>query len=324
MRVGSFSSWQLGWWLLLTPVACSNILGISSYEIDPRLDPSSTGPGGAAPLEDGGAPTTDQSAGAGDSSASGAGTVGGSASEGAAGAGAGTGGVAGEPPVASGCQSDDECDDTIDCTVDSCLAGGECEHLPSPSLCDSANCEVCTLGIGCVAGPQTQVQLLTDPRFDDSTSGWKQDGGTLIIQDARAISSPNLVQLGPVAPDATETGYGDVYQTVKIPPGTAALSLTLNFRFTRGLRTPSNDEEYVVAALYQRNATSPTVEFHQFLGTDAAQPTWKQVTYKASPAQVARLLDKDLTFDLVARSFDGEYLFDDLKLDATVCQSGTQ
>jgi hypothetical protein len=104
-----------------------------------------------------------------------------------------------------------------------------------------------------------------------------------------------------------------------MPPGIAALSLTLNYRFTPGSREPP-EEEYAVAALYERNASMPFTEFHQFMGTDAAQATWKQVTYKASQAQVARMVGKDFTFDLVAHSFDGAYLFDNLQLDATVCQ----
>jgi hypothetical protein len=297
-------------WLLWGVSACSNILGISGYEIDPSLDQPS---GGSGVILSGGAPT--------EAGASGAGEGGAPAGDGgAAAAGASpAAGAAGEPPVVNGCQSDDECDDTIDCTQDSCLPDGTCEHLADSDRCDASNCESCLLGIGCVAGPKHLQQLLGDPQFDSGGNHWKEDGGPLILSDSRALSSPNLVQFGPAAPDATETLYGDVYQSLRIPAGTAALSLTLNYRFAPSDREPP-DDEYAVAALYLHNATTPFTQFHSFPGTDPAQPTWKQVTYKAPPDDVARMVGKDFTFDLVAHAFGGEYWFDDLQLDATICE----
>jgi hypothetical protein len=156
-------------WLLLSACACSNIIGISSYEIEPALDPANGGSDAGSVSGEAGNPA-ESLAGAG-----GAGEGGGPSASGAVAAAAG---AAGEPPVVSGCQSDAECDDTIDCTVDTCLPSGECEQLPDTQLCDAGNCETCTAGIGCVAGPQEKKQLLMDPKFDAATSAWKQDGGT--------------------------------------------------------------------------------------------------------------------------------------------------
>ncbi len=228
-------------------------------------------------------------------------------------------GAAGTPPAISGCQSDRECDDTIVCTIDRCAPDGQCQHEPATARCDAGNCETCMAGIGCVAGPKQVKQFLLDPNFDAPASAWKQDGGTLIVESPLALSCPNLVQLGPAAPDATKALYGDVYQAITMPKGIAALSLTLDYRFSPGAReTP--EEEYAVAALYERSAVSPFTEFHQFMGTDPAQPTWKRVTYDAPQTEVARMGGRDFTFDLVAHSFDGVYLFDNLQLDATFCQ----
>lgn len=297
-------------WLLLSACACSNIIGISSYEIDPRLDPANGGSDAGSSGEAG------DRTGNGLAGVGGAGDGGSSVGSGAIG---GAAGAAGEPAVASGCRNDAECDDTIECTVDTCLPSGECEQLPDTQSCDAGNCEICTAGIGCVAGPQEKKQLLMDPKFDAMTSAWKQTGGPSIVESSLALSSPNLVQLGPAAADATEALYSDVFQAIKVPPGIAALSLTLNYRFTPGARKPP-EGEYAVAALYERSADTPFTEFHQFIGTDAAQPTWKQVTYRAPRSQVARMAGKDFTFDLVAHSFDGVYLFDNVQLDATVCQ----
>jgi hypothetical protein len=294
---------------------CSNIIGISGYEIDPALDPKSPDVrGGSANAA--GQPNDVSEAGA--SGAPEGGTSG-------SGGGGGTGAVSSEAGAAGetaaeprDCESADDCDDTIDCTDDSCSDAGECEHVPNTERCDPSNCETCRAGIGCVAGPKQVTQLLKDPKFDESTSGWTQDGSNLIVSSALAISSPSLVQLGPAAADASEPLYSDVYQRVTIPAGTVALSLTFNFRFTPGQKTPK--DEFAVLALYEPRSVNPFVAFYEFSGKDPSQPTWKQVTYKAPRAKVSRMLGKDFTFDLVAESFDGVYSFDNLQLDATICR----
>ncbi|MFQ5490569.1 MAG: right-handed parallel beta-helix repeat-containing protein, partial [Phycisphaerae bacterium] len=52
------------------------------------------------------------------------------------------------------CQSDGDCDDHIDCTLDACV-GGDCLHTPNDGVCgDSLFCtgvEVCDAQIGCVS-----------------------------------------------------------------------------------------------------------------------------------------------------------------------------
>lgn len=316
MRAGSFRRWSLPW-SLAGVAACSNIIGISSYEIDPSLDPPDAPPGGerGEPGDGGRA-----NAGEGGTRSAGEGGAGGTSLGGTGAVGAAAG-AAGEPPVVHGCQSDLACDDTIDCTLDACLPSGECEHTSSTERCDPSNCEVCTAGIGCVAGPMRTVQLLADPQFDAGTSDWEQDGVALLGKDTRALSSPNLLQLGPAPPGSTETEYADVFQAVTIPKGIAALALTLSYRFTPGARQPSPpDDEYAVVALYQRNALTPFTEFHEFDGTAPAQATWKRATYKAPYAEVSRMVGKSFTFDLVAHALDGVFLFDDLQLDATVCE----
>lgn len=314
MRRASFSRWSTAWPLSLVVGACSNLIGLSGYEIDPRLD-AARGGTSASGSSSGGTSGSDV---AGEAGAGGA-------VEGGAGSGGreplgGEAGSAGEPPVGLGCQNDAACDDTIDCTVDSCLPSGECEHSADSERCDAANCETCTLGIGCVAGPKQVVQLLGDPKFDEAVSGWTQDsdGGPRILPSALSLSSPNVLQLGPAADDATDLEYSDIYQTLRVPAGSVALTLSLSYQFARGVLAPQ--DEYAVIAVYRRNATDPFAEFHQFKGSAADQATWKQVTYSAPFEEVQSMVGKDLTFDLVAHSADGVYLFDNLQLDATLCQ----
>ena len=48
------------------------------------------------------------------------------------------------------CRSATDCDDGIDCTVDTCAAGNYCEHQPMNALCEDG--ESCVLRRGCIAG----------------------------------------------------------------------------------------------------------------------------------------------------------------------------
>ena len=320
-------------WLLLGAGACSNLIGVSGYKIDPSLDDDAGGSagtshGGTSSTTDGGDPPVG-GGGSGDTTAAGepnggSDPGGGSATMAGAPPDGGSNGAAGEPPVLSGCQGAEDCDDTIDCTVDSCDAG-ECVHTADTTLCDASNCEACVAGVDCMAGAKSTSQLLLDPNFDDATSGWKiyvdpDDPATSahIETNPVALSSPKVARLGPAAADASEYLYGDLYQNVSMPPKLVAVSLTLSYRFTPGAK--NTDEEYVAAALYKKNAVDPFSLFHRFDGDSAAQTTWKSVTYKAPQDEVAGMVGKQFTFDLVAHSFDGVYLFDNVRLEATVCQ----
>lgn len=143
--------------------ACSTIIGVSDYEIDPSLgvvDKTSGGDdsGGKGPLVE---------AGAGGENTSGKGGVGGLGGVASTGGMADTGGMAGMggEPI-GGCQVAGDCDDTIDCTADTCSASHECVHTPKDTACDASSCETCQAGIGCVASAKKTMQLLADPSFD--------------------------------------------------------------------------------------------------------------------------------------------------------------
>ena len=51
--------------------------------------------------------------------------------------------INGDANVSSGCQSDNQCADEIDCTVDTCLPNGACQSMPDDKLCDDG--EVCDI-----------------------------------------------------------------------------------------------------------------------------------------------------------------------------------
>jgi hypothetical protein len=295
--------------------ACSNIIGVSSYEIDPALDePSGGGKGGSEP----------QGGTAGEGGDGTAGTdVGG---QGNAGTTNGEAGMGGEPAVPD-CNTAAQCDDEIDCTTDSCNAG-VCVHTPKDTLCDSAQCEVCTVGIGCVAGPKDVIQLLENPSFDLSTNDWDMSGDSGdIVTLVGAHSGTKAAQFGPAPADATEQGYADALQWVTIPEGTVALTLTGWYRASTettcrpGCEADKDTvEDYVVAALYENGGTRPFSQFHSFQASSSAAATFKTFSYSAPKADVKNMGGNEYSFDLVAVVWDSVYYFDTLQLNATVCQ----
>ncbi len=324
MRGGLPRSW-CGLAVVTLLGACSNIIGISSYEIDPALDDggggSITNSGGShagTHNVDGGDPNLPAGGdGTGGSSVGGKNT-GGSAVAGAPAAGeTGTGGE----PSPPGCQTAQDCDDTIDCTTDTCNAG-TCVHTPKNTLCDSSLCETCQVGIGCVAGSTTSMQMLLDPNFDAATGDWVEKSKTFgknIFTNAMAQSADKIAKFGPAGAAASgKQEYADLYQYVSMPPGIVGLSLTGYFKATPGTKAPADD--YVVAAFYAIGTTDPFTQFHSFEASAGAQATWKAFTYSAPKAEVALMGGNDYTFDLVAHVWDSVFQFDTLQLNATVCQ----
>lgn len=315
MLRGTLKSWS-GVALIAAVGACSNIIGLSEIDIDPGLDgsggKSTTGgksTAGDSVIPEGGMPDGGKSSG-GKSS-------GGAPEAGKSGGGDAGDGAGGEPP--SGCQRAADCDDEIDCTVDSCV-NGACSHTPDDSVCSGDNCETCRAGIGCVAGQKTTKQLLLDPGFDLSAGDWVDSSSDVpnIVAGADAPSSPNLVKIGPGEANATELQYSDVFQAITIPERTVALSLSLSYRFTPG--TKDKADEYVTAALYALDSVKPAKQFHSFDGDEPAQSTWRAVSYNATPSDLLELAGNDYTFDLVGYSWLATYWLDDVQLTATVCE----
>jgi hypothetical protein len=323
--------------------ACSNIIGISSYEIDPSLGNSSGGSHAGSKNMSGGEPSTPVGGDDSGGSTSTGGKPAGGSSSGSGGSGtvaAGEAGMssAGEPSTGE-CKTAADCDDTIDCTTDTCSAGA-CVHTPKNTLCDSTMCQTCKAGIGCVAGPKTIVQLLEDPGFDilPATGDWDESSsdGVNIVTNVAAQSPTKSAQFGPgpsVGTDLDNQQYSDVYQYLTIPVGTVAINLTGFYKLTAGANSPKDD--YLLTAFFQvecpdpdvdPNAdpdcslTKPFTEFHSFRGTTGATTTWKAFSYSAPKADVAKMGGVDYTFDLVAHVWDTEFQLDSLQMNATVCQ----
>lgn len=347
--------------------ACSNIIGISSYEIDPTLDDSGGGSSahagtrssggmstsGSKGMSDAGEPAiggdatggtkgtggskgnggsagTQSAAGTnnagGEGGAGGIGTTGGTAGKGGTAGTAGKGGTAGTGgSVVSGCTSNKDCDDTIDCTTDTCLADGKCGHAPKDTLCDASNCETCTVGIGCVAGPTKKEQLLLNPGFDDTVNvDWDDSGSdaaTNLYTNAMAQSGTKIAKFGPVGLNVNKHEYDDLLQTISLPDGVVDLTVTGYYKLTPTAKViPATEDDYIVLQLYDLNgAADPVVEFHSFYGDDPAQATWKSFTFSATKAEVSALVASDFTFDFVGHVFS-TYQFDTMTLTSTICQ----
>jgi len=328
MRGGKNKVWSTPW-LALALGACSNIIGISSYDIDPALDDAEAG----SPWQAGARSTDGGTAGDGEGGASGmtATAEGGDANPdpsaggsrgGTPSATGGDQGQAGEPPAPSGCRLTRDCDDEIDCTVDVCAADGSCKHEADDTVCDDTRCERCQLGIGCVSAGTTTVALLTDGDFEQTSSDWSQDSDREnIVTSASAHSGTKVAQFGPGPSEATATKqeYDDLYQYVSIPEGAIAVTLTGYYKLAPGLHAP--EENNVWAALYESGDTAYTALFFQLDGDQPSKGDWGvPFSYSVSENDLEEIAGKDFSFDLLGTIWDGTYWFDSLQLTASVCE----
>jgi hypothetical protein len=297
---------------------CSNIIGISDYKIDPDLDPQKTGDGGSG--DDGGssnqgasaAPNAGQAGEGGAPSSSGGGGQAGELVRG----GGGVGGVDAEPCMPA------DCDDAIDCTVDSCDEAGACQHTADTSLCDADDdeCVVCRVGIGCVASEMATEELLLDPNFDDPAGDWVEvihytDQSTIVTADESAESGGYSAWYLGVVDTTTRQSYLDLLQYVTIPPNTKQLRLSGMYQLWNGVTAP--DEDFVVAGLFE--GSTELLAFHEWSGEDLETDVWTAFDYVAPRARLQAVLGLEVTFDIYGYNWDSEFYFDTLSLEATVC-----
>jgi hypothetical protein len=332
MRGAKLKAWSTAW-LALALGACSSIIGISSYEIDPALDDAAAGStshagtsstdGGTAGDEAAGASGENSSTEGGDSNPdpSAGASPGGAPTVGGADAGGGAQSQGGESLVPSGCRVARDCDDDIDCTVDVCAADGSCTHEADDSVCDETRCERCQLGIGCVSAGTTTVALLTDGDFEQASSGWSQDSEREnIVTSASAHSGTKVAQFGPGPSDtaASKQEYDDLYQLVSIPERAIAVTLTGYYKLAAGRHAP--EENDVWAALYESDETYAAL-FFQLDGDLPEKTDWGvPFSYSLSEDELPQIAGRDFSFDLLATIWDGTYWFDSLQLTATVCE----
>jgi len=317
--------------------ACSNIIGISSYEVDPTLDDTGDAGGAQGGTETNGGVSSSGSKNGGGAGAPAAGegpgtggdSTGGTAN--AAGGEAGAGGDAGAPPI-TGCASAKDCDDTIDCTIDACDPQGNCTHTTDDTVCMplAGNCGTCTAGIGCVETPGTVKELLLDPNFDEKTGDWTEfkDGlPTSIVADATAQTPGTAVHFGPAPVNATVQGFIDLSQQITIPANAIALSVSGYYKLTPGKvggLTRDASDDYATLTLFSLDDGTGNftrfVDYHEWDGTDPKQIVWTAFTYTTSKAVLNKVRDIDVTLDLVTETWDTRFLFDSLSLKATVCE----
>jgi hypothetical protein len=293
--------------------ACSNIIGLSDYEVLPARAGSDTG-GTDAGADSGGSSNGGSNTGGTDT----AGGEGGSSTGGTS-----TGGSGGT----GGCKSSLDCNDTIACTKDACGPGGVCTHTPDDTKCDSTRCEVCSVGIGCVAGPTEETQLLTDPAFDLGSAEWDQTSdrfGKNIFADVAAQTPGNIAKFGPAAPNASAQEYADLLQFVTIPANVVGITLKGYYKLTpgtgTGMKVPKND--YVAIGFWDPASSDimPVEQFDALHGDSGAQASWKAFSYSMSAVEVQTLAGNEYTFDFVANTWGSIFSFDSLQLNATTCK----
>ena len=317
MRSGSVASGHVLTFAAGLLAACQSVIGISGYEIDETLD-------------EGTAATWGDSAGTANGGEGGGGQ---SPNSGEAGSGAAQGGVGtgGETLLTGGggqgggpeCAAAADCDDAIDCTLDSCSSAGSCLHEPDTSAClaNPGECLQCRVGIGCVATDPLTEELLLDPSFDEQTGDWVEYSDNYennIFAGAGAQSGTRFAKLGPAPAGATKQEYADLLQYVLIPQRASSLTLTGYYRVNPGATNPAGD--YAVAALYEPNAVDPSIQFRSWDGGAGAEPAWQSFRYSAPRSDLSELAGQELTFDLVAHTFGTVYEFDTLSLTATICE----
>lgn len=302
--------WCAGTLVVLT-AACQTLIGLDDYQIDGSLDQEATagGAGGAGTSANAGEPAGGEPAGGAPNAGQPA--IGGSGGDGSA----------GEPSLPE-CTRASDCDDTIDCTIDSCNPSGQCVHEADDSAClpEANECVSCRLGIGCVARPVVVEELLLDPAFDLGEGDWTEDSDSfarLIYADASAHSAPSFAQLGP-APKGVVEEYADLYQYVSIPQGTQSITLSGYYQLSPGTQRPTQD--LAVAALYESGTGDYALLWHVWEGINPAQSSWKEFSYTASRDELEALTGGPYTFDLLSYTADTVFRFDSLSLRATVCE----
>lgn len=317
MRAGLLGSWSS--WLLPAALlgACSNIIGISSYEIDPSLDPESEGgspSGGKNSVPEAG------QAGQGATDPLGGGGAAGQGGDAPGPAGATHGGAGGEP----GCESPSDCDDGIACTVDACGSDGSCSHTPDDTACDAdpGECLTCVTGVGCLAAPSSTVELLLDANLDERTGDWNEimfDNAqpSIVAIDGMAHTPSYSAMLLPTA-STTVQAYIDLLQYVTIPLGTVQLRLSGYTKQLRGSFDPA--EDYAIAGLYVAGGSTQLLEFTAWYGDEPAIPAWTAFEFVAANNALSRVVGEEVTFDIFGYTFDSTFYFDTLSLQATVCE----
>jgi hypothetical protein len=83
------------------------------------------------------------------------------------------------------CRTNEECDDTIPCTVDTCAAGNRCSHEPVDAICDPG--ARCVVGSGCIVGACTTATAATD--CDDTIACTVDSCGVGNICDHTAVDA---------------------------------------------------------------------------------------------------------------------------------------
>jgi hypothetical protein len=180
------------------------------------------------------------------------------------------------------------------------------------------------VGIGCVAGPLKEEQVLLDPSFDVPKGDWDDSGSdiTNVVVNASAQSPTRIAKFGPAASNAVEYQYGDLLQYITLPKGVVGLTVTGYYKLTpTTILHPDDPDDYVTLGFYDLNGgTLPVVQFHTFEGSGTAQAAWKQFTYAAPRDDVAKVIDGgEFSFDIVARAYSA-FQFDTMTLTTTSCQ----
>jgi len=239
-----------------------------------------------------------------------------------------------------------DCDDQIDCTVDTCTEASGCIHTPSDELCDDnrvcTGTETCSATAGCQAGTplacadtdrctfdycaepagcahqdvSASLELLINANFDYGTNvGWKefpQFNVSLIDeppQPAVAHTPTKVVWLGGESPlDAK------VYQQVEVPA--AAVSLTVSgYYILYPSGTPSLSSSFSVDVTDA--LTGVRYERPLFLGSSQTYPDWTPFSV-TSTALAGKVLEVNIRG--VNKTGDNTYyLVDTLSAKAKVC-----
>jgi hypothetical protein len=117
---------------------------------------------------------------------------------------------------------------------------------------------------------------------------------------------------------AVEQGYADLLQHIVLPEGIQELRLTGYYRLSGGTYAP--DEDFVSAALFLPNGTTPLLTFDEWFADDSDQSEWVRFDYTVPGVEVADLIGDDITFDLYGYTWDSSFSFDTLSLTAGICE----
>lgn len=233
----------------------------------------------------------------------------------------------GEVCVTRRCLTDADCDDSADCTVDTCNDGSLCNHEPDHGQCpdsgDVCRPNRCTAGTGCqVVDVSRPVELLSNGFLEQGNVGWTETSdnyGQVIfvygyVPTLQPHTSPYVGWLG--GGEALRAESNSMAQTVTVPA--AVVTLELSFFYQIWADDLPDFQNQLVVTLSGEEGSAIEQEVVTFYNQDRTR-VWSHFSAIIDAADWA---GSEAVLAFSGTSADGytHFFVDSVELVATVCE----